>query len=141
MVDPSQFSRFRVLVESALRDYQNQTGTTLTSHSLAKSIQGRDSVESITAVLQEQARPFRKFRRGDGRITKSLERVVSVLYTVSNSTSLGDVIGLVRRKLLMGAPRLMVYSAAIPTCKGHIYRHCHPSRCMAVSLFPMRYSW
>src|ERR1700730_6579973 len=83
MVDPSQYSRFRVLLESALQDYQNQTGTTLTSHSLAKKLQGCDSVQSVNAVLQAQARAFRKFRRGDGRITKSLDRLVSVLYALS----------------------------------------------------------
>jgi hypothetical protein len=106
MVDPSQSSHFRVIVESALQDYQNQTGTALAGHSLAKKLQGCDSVQSVTAVLQAQARAFRRFKRGDGRITRSLERVVSVLYTLSTSIGLGETIGLVRWKVLMGAPNL-----------------------------------
>jgi len=106
MVDPSQSSHFRILVESALQDYQDQTCTTLASHSLAKKLKGCDSVQSVTAVLQAQARAFRRFRRGDGRITRALERVVSVLYTLSTSTGLGEAIGLVRWKVLMGAPNL-----------------------------------
>jgi len=106
MAGPSQSSHFRAIVESALQDYQNQTGTTLASHELAKKIQGCDSVHSVIAVLQAQARAFRRFRRGDGRITKSLDRVVSVLYTLSTSINFGEANGLVRLKVLMGAPHL-----------------------------------
>jgi hypothetical protein len=98
MADQSQSSRFRVLFESALQDYQNQTGTTLPNHPLAEKLQYCNSVESVTALLQEQARPFTEFRGGDDRIMKSLKSVVSVLYTLSASTTLGGAIGLVRQK-------------------------------------------
>jgi hypothetical protein len=94
----SQSSRFRVLFESALQDYQNQTGTTLANHPLAEKLQNCNSVESVTDVLQEQARAFTEFRGGDGRIMKSLKAVVSVLDSLSTSIALGEVIGLVRRK-------------------------------------------
>jgi hypothetical protein len=94
----SQSSRFRVLFESALQDYQIQTGTTLPNHPLAEKLQYCNSVESVTAVLQEQARAFIEFRGGDGRIMKSLKNVVSVLDSLSTSTHLGEAIGLVRRK-------------------------------------------
>ena len=98
MSDQSQSSHFRVLFESALQDYQEQTGTTLASHPLAEKLQDCDSAESVTAVLQEQARAFTEFRGRDGKIMKSLTTVVSVLYTLSASTALGEAIGLVRRK-------------------------------------------
>ena len=98
MADQSQSSRFRVLFESALQDYQKQTGTTLASHPLAEKLQNCDSAESVTALLQEQARAFTELRGGDGKIMKSLTTVVSVLYTLSASTTLGEAIGLVRRK-------------------------------------------
>jgi hypothetical protein len=88
--------RFRALFESALQNYQHQTGTTLASHPLAQKLQNCDSPESVTAVLQEQARTFSEFRGGDGRVMKSLRPVVSVLYTLSNSGTLGGAIGLVR---------------------------------------------
>ena len=96
-------SRFRVLFESALQDYQIQTGTTLASHPLAEKLQNCNSVESVTALLQDQARTFTEFRGDNGRITKSLKGVVSVLYTLSTSTA---SIGLVRRKASMGIPYL-----------------------------------
>ena len=98
MADQSQSSRFRLLFESALQNYQIQTGTTLVNHPLAEKLQYCDSVESVTAVLQDQARAFSEFRGGDGRIMKSLKAVVSVLDSLSTSIALGEAIGLVRRK-------------------------------------------
>jgi hypothetical protein len=95
----SQSSRFRVLFESALQDYQIQTGTTLPNHPLSETLQSCDSVDSVTAVLQEQARPFTEFRAGDDKIIKSLKSVVSVLYTLCASTALGEAFGLVRPKV------------------------------------------
>jgi fungal STAND N-terminal Goodbye domain len=98
MAHRSQSSRFLVLFESALQDYQNQTGTTLPNHPLADKLQYCDSVESVTAVLQDQARAFTEFRGGDARIMKSLNTVVSVLDSLSTSTAFGEAIGLVRQK-------------------------------------------
>ena len=97
MGDQSQSSRFRALFDSALQDYQSQTCTTLSSHPLAEKLQHCDSVESITAVLQDQARVFSNFRGGEGRIMKSLKTVVSVLYALSGNSAIGEAIGLVRR--------------------------------------------
>jgi len=132
MSDQSQSSRFRVLFESALLDYQNQTGTTLA----AGQLQDCDSVESVTAVLQEQARAFTEFRGGDGRIMKSLKSVVSVLYAFSASSALGEtMVGLVRWKVSRNILHLMIYSAAHPTCKGDIRWLCHPSLCMILVYF------
>jgi hypothetical protein len=132
MSGQSQSSRFRVLFESALLDYQNQTGTTL----VAGQLQNCDSVESVTAVLQEQARAFTEFRGGDDRIMKSLKSVVSVLYAFSASSALGEaMVGLVRWKASRNILHLMIYSAAHPTCKGDIRWLRHPSLCMILVYF------
>ena len=103
MGDQPQSSPFRALFESALQDYQIQTGTALASHPLAGKLQDCDSVESATTVLQDQARAFSQFRGDDGRMTKSLKGILSVLYTLSASTA---AIGLVRRMASMGVPHL-----------------------------------
>ena len=71
---------------------------TLSNHPLAEKLQHCDSVESVTAVLREQARAFSDFRGGDGRIMKSLKTIVSVLYTLLENPILGDAIVLVRRE-------------------------------------------
>ena len=106
MGDLSQPSRFQALFESALQDYQTQTGTILVNHPLAQQLQNCDSIDSVTAVLQEQARAFSEFRGNDGKIMKSLKHVVSVLYKLSVSTVLGEAIGLVRRKALISVAHL-----------------------------------
>jgi len=114
MGDQSQSSRFRALFDSALQDYQSQTCTTLSSHPLAKKLQDCDSVESVTAVLQEQARTVSDFRGGEGRIMNSLKTVVSVLYTLSENSDLGEAVWLVRRKASRCSKRLILYSQPFP---------------------------
>jgi hypothetical protein len=92
----SQPSRFQALFESALQNYQNQTGTVLADHPLARQLQNCDSVDSVTTVFQAQARAFREFHGDDGKIMKSLNRVVAVLCTLSVGSVLGEATGLVR---------------------------------------------
>jgi hypothetical protein len=96
MGDHSQSSRSRIAFESALHDYQTQTGTTLASHPLTEQLKNCDSVESVTAVLQEQARAFSDIRGGDRKIMELLGRIVSALHTLSASAVLGEAIDLVR---------------------------------------------
>jgi hypothetical protein len=133
MADHSQSSRFQVLFEAALQDYQNQTGTTLANHPVAEKLQYCDSVDSVIAVLQEQARAFSEFRGDDGKIMKSLKGIVSVLYTLSSSTALGEAIGLVCTNALMEIPHLMLHLAAFPTRKSCICWLRHSSRCMSLA--------
>ncbi|KAH9981651.1 hypothetical protein BJV74DRAFT_797820 [Russula compacta] len=87
-------SSFTLLFEYALQDYENQTGTKLVDHPLAKQLESCHSLDSITAILHEQARSFREFRGDDGRIMKSVKCTVNVLYTLSTSTVLGGSISL-----------------------------------------------
>lgn len=106
MDDQSQSHRFRTLFESALQDYQNQTGMTLSGHPLAEKLQHCDSIESVTAMLQEQAQGLSEFRGGDGRMMNSLKSVVSVLHTLSASTPLSEGVGLVHWNMSIFIPRL-----------------------------------
>jgi len=96
MSHASSSSSFQLLFNAALQDYENQTGTKLDEHPLAKQLESCDSVDSITSVLQQHAQKFHEFRGGeDGKIMKSLKCAVHVLYTLSTSTTLGEGIGLV----------------------------------------------
>ena len=91
----SPSSHFQKLFESALQDYERQTGTKLTEHPLADQLERCKSVESVTAVIvQGQARrAFGGFRRrSDGKVTKSLQRAVSVLYPLSTGAVLDTAI-------------------------------------------------
>ena len=100
MSDNSQSSRIEALFESALHDYEQQTGIPLAKHPLAEQLQNCQSVDAVTTLLQEQARAFKDFR-GSDRIMKSLKSVVSALSRVSAVASLGHNIGVVRLLLLI----------------------------------------
>jgi hypothetical protein len=94
MNHPPGSSSFQALFESALQDYETQTGISLANHPLAQQLQNCQSVESVTALLQEQAHAFSKFRESD-KIFKSLKGVVSALSKVSATAALGHAIGMV----------------------------------------------
>jgi len=131
MSQPSSSSSFHGLFNAALQDYENQTKTKLVQHPLAKKLEACNSVDSITAILQEQTQIFGGFRGDDGKIMKSLRSSVDVLYTLSNSTILGEVIGLVVHiALLIVSLVPNRHSTAISTRECNIYRHCRPTCCM-----------
>ena len=97
----SSSSSFQGLFNAALQDYENQTKTKLDQHPLANKLEACDSVDSIVAILQEQAQIFGGFRGDDGKTMRSLRSSVDVLYTLSNSTILGELIGLVVHTTLL----------------------------------------
>jgi hypothetical protein len=94
MSDQSGSTRVEVLFESALRDYEKQTGIPLAKHPLAEQFQSCQSIESVTILLQEQARSFSEFREGD-EIMELLKSIVSVLSRVSAIAALDRDIGMV----------------------------------------------
>ena len=94
MSDQSGVSYFQVLFESALRDYERKTGITLANHPLAQQLQTCQSAESVTALLQEQARALSEFRESN-KIMESLKNVVSVLSKISATAALGQDFGAV----------------------------------------------
>jgi hypothetical protein len=88
MSDPSGFtlqSFLEASFEAALHDYEAQTGMRLIEHPLARQLESCNSVESITAVLQEQARDLTEFRRDEDKVMKPLKRVVHVLHVFSTN--------------------------------------------------------
>jgi len=86
-----------VLFEAALQRYEEQTKMPLAKHPLAEQLQNCDSVDSVIAVLQDQARAFSEFR-GSDRIMKSLKSIVSALSMLSAAANFGHSIGMVRRE-------------------------------------------
>jgi hypothetical protein len=95
MTDQSGPSHLQVLFDAALSDYEKQTGIALANHPLAEQLQNCDSVESVTAVLRERTQTFSEFQ-GKDKVSKLLEKAVSVLYKLSATTNLGQDFGLVR---------------------------------------------
>ncbi|KAF8465153.1 hypothetical protein DFH94DRAFT_360795 [Russula ochroleuca] len=95
MSQASSTSSLQDLFNAALQDYENQTGTKLVDDPLANKLKKCDSVDSVTAILQEQAQIFHKFRGDDGKLMKSLKSSVGVLYTLSSTGVLSGSVGLV----------------------------------------------
>jgi hypothetical protein len=97
MSQPFSSSTFRILFDAALQDYKDKTGNTLSDHPIARQLEACESVISVVAILQEQARSFREFRENDGRLMKALNSSVDVLCAPSISSALNEAIGLVVR--------------------------------------------
>ena len=95
MSGQSASSHSQVLFEAALHDYENQTGVSLPKHPLANELQNCDTVESVIAVLHEQAQAFSEFRERD-KVLKPLKSAVSFLCKLSSPANFGHSIGPVR---------------------------------------------
>jgi hypothetical protein len=83
---------FQILLESALLQYEKNTGVTLSKHPLALQLQSCNSVEDFNKVLQDKAKDVRESER----ITKSMKTIVSILTLLSSAASLPHAVGLVR---------------------------------------------
>ena len=114
MGDQSRSAHFQALFDSALQSYEKNTGVSLAEHPLAAQLQDCHSVESVTTLLQHQAKDFSDFR-GKNKAMKLIESTVSILSTLSDNTAIGGSIVLVRQNALMGVPRLTNFC-----------RHSHP---------------
>ena len=89
---PPDPSRLQVLLEAALKAYERQTGIVLAKHPLAERLQNCHSVESLTAVFEEQTQDFKEFR-GKDKVLKPLKTTLTVLEKLSAKA---DAIGMVR---------------------------------------------
>jgi hypothetical protein len=94
MSDQSGSSHLRVLFEAALENYKQQTGIALAEHPLAERLQDCNSVESVTAILRDQAQDFKEFREKD-KILKPLKKVLTVLHILPSAADFAQDIGLV----------------------------------------------
>jgi len=133
MSGQSGWAHFQILFDSALQAYEKNTGVPLAEHPLAAQLQDCHSVESITTLLQHQAKHFSDFR-GKNRIMKLIESTVSILSTLSANSALGGSIGLVRQNALMGCFVSLTTFAGIPTLKCNTSWARCPTRCMYLSL-------
>src|SRR6267154_237567 len=93
MSQPSSSSTFQALFNTALQNYKDKTGSSLVDHPFAHQFQECDSVESITTILEEQARMIFRESRDHGQLVNSLKRLVKVLCSPFFTTVLDKGIG------------------------------------------------
>ena len=84
---------FPDVLDAALRDYKNTTGKSLLDDPLADKVQQCDSVDTLKAIFQDQAKALRS-KDGDERSMKWIDPTVDVLSKISDT--LGGVAGIVR---------------------------------------------
>ena len=87
------FSKFQLIFDIALKEYQRRTKDDLLTHPLATQLQQCDSPNSIRAVLQRQVQDLEMSQASDERLTKWLDPTINVLSALS--VTIGDVVGLV----------------------------------------------
>jgi hypothetical protein len=104
----SSGTRLQLLFDTALQSYDKQTGLKLIDHPLARQLENCHSVDSVVVILQHQASALTGFREDEGKIMRSLKRVVHVLHALSTSATLGEGIGLVRLTQLLCSHFLML---------------------------------
>jgi hypothetical protein len=92
----SQLPTLQALFDAALQDYKDKTGNSLADHPFARQLQECNSVESISTILEEQARVFREFR-DHGKLINSLKRLAGILCSPFINTVLGEGVGQVVR--------------------------------------------
>jgi hypothetical protein len=86
-------SNFNSILDAALSEYKKTTGGDLFEHPLAAEVKRCDSIASISALLQDQARDCQRYRDGDQRLMRWINPVVDVLSRFSET--LGGVASIV----------------------------------------------
>ena len=124
MAHQSESTYLQTIFEPALRSYEKKAGVSLTQHPLAIKLQTCQSIEAITAILQDQAQAFRHLQ-GSDKVMKSIKMIVSILSNIPSTAPLTDAFHVVRQNGLM----------TCLTFLNFIYRHSRPrGRCRHVSL-------
>jgi hypothetical protein len=100
MADQSESTRFRARFESALQAYQQATGVILPEHPLTLQILILQSTEPIIAMLKHEARASSDLL-GTDRTMNLIESTVTMLSALSTAASFGDIIGMVRKEVLI----------------------------------------
>ena len=126
------FSRFQDLFNAALREYNQKTGKDIATDPLTARLLPCNSPDAVLAVLQEQARAFNRFRKGDWKvkIMRRLEPIVDILFGLSTSGVFGEGIGLVRHQYRHPFREFTIHPTENSGSKSNICRCWSPTRGM-----------
>jgi hypothetical protein len=75
--------------DSALDEYNENTGQHLLKHPQAAAIDRCESLKSILSLFREQSRAFDKYRNSNPKLIKWLEPIVFKLFAIGKSEALG----------------------------------------------------
>ena len=130
-------TRFQVLLETALRDYDKKAGVTLADSevSLAMRLQCCNSIDDISTLLQEKTQASNDLRHRD-RMFKSIKATVSILTPISALASVADDVGLVQQKVLNACLTfLTIFTDITATYDSDTFYSRYPTRRMYFLMF------
>ena len=92
------FLQFQDVFDTALKEYRHKTGKDIATDPLAARFLGCKSSAAVLDILEEQARAFDQFRKGDRKVQlmRRLKPTVDILLGLSTSDVLVESISLVR---------------------------------------------
>ncbi|KAH9178054.1 hypothetical protein EDB89DRAFT_1880022, partial [Lactarius sanguifluus] len=107
----SSTPNYHPIFEKALKEYKKKTGKEISTHPLAKEINGCGSIEAILTILQGKANELNQSQSSDERLTKWLTPTVNVLNALS--TTLGEGVGTVfpPTKIIFSAMNILLVAA------------------------------
>lgn len=90
------FLQFQDVFDAALKEYRHKTGKDIATNPLAARFLDCKSSAAVLDILEEQARAFDQFRKGDRELMKRLRPIVEVLLGLTTSDIIVEGISLVR---------------------------------------------
>ena len=129
--------QFQDLFDAALREYGQKTGKDIATDPLAARFLDCDSCEAVLDILEEQARAFDQFRKGDWKVQlmRRLKPSVYILLELSTSDVFVEGISPVRlRRSDHPLRKFIILRTDISTSEGNICWCWSPTRSMYLFL-------
>jgi hypothetical protein len=90
------FLQFQDVFDAALKEYRHKTGKDIATNLLAARFLECKSPAAVLDILEEQARAFDQFRKGDRELMKRLRPIVDILLGLTTSDIIVEGTSLVR---------------------------------------------
>ena len=86
---PASSTRFKLILDGALTEYQKKTKKNLLDYWLATELKSCESIDAILGILQDQAKAIERTSAADQRLMNHIGSSVNVLASISDTLSEG----------------------------------------------------
>ena len=117
----SSTSNFQLIIDAALANYTEITGTDLSKTPFATAIRQSNSPEAILQLLHEREKSFKEYREGNRKLINCLTPSVKVFQALSGI--LGEMVNLVSRPCHRVTLLTVTSSDPTPAGKRLVCRH------------------
>ncbi len=126
----SSTSNVQFIIDAALAEYTEITGTDLSQAPFAAALEQSNSPEVILQLLQERERAFKEFRDGNRRLMKCVSLAVKVIQPFSRI--IREAVGQVCRSCHPVTLLTVASSDPLPTNECSVRRHRYSPCCMSL---------